>query len=484
MSWETPARGRQHSRGESTAGRREERDRAPVPPGVLALRALQQHVGNSTVSALLTDPVMVQRDHVATARPRGQAVVSGPAVTVMRRLLFESTIEIRRRLLESRRFRVTAGGLRIVVLPSPVDSSVPNARDFSFGVTLTREYDWWPDDEIGTCEAMTGGPRTFAFANLPSGTYYLTIWRTFDHPHCPLLGDVLVFDEAVAADSAGCQRDHDMTALEVVHLALDAAGFIPVLGAVPDGVNAAIYAVEGDWPNAGLSAVAMVPAWGDGVKLGVVAGRSSIKISEKAAFRLGEEGIAKGLKEVKAASRTERSAAREALTDADGRALDETFTGGRNEGAFQTSERLKRGNLGERLATDALARDGHTILNYKPDILGTNQGGIDMVTMRDGFVYFVDNKALSRSGNVSSVSALTTNFPANRATALEELQGALAHAHGSSERAVLARAIAAIQENRVKRAVTNANLTSDSRILSGVTDRLAQQGIEFIDVMR
>ena len=91
--------------------------------------------------------------------------------------------------------------------------------------------------------------------------------------------------------------------IDIVHGALDIAGFIPVLGAIPDGINAAIYVVEGDWANAGLSAVAMVPAWGDGVKLGAIAGKSAIKISQKAAIKLGEEGIAKGLKEVKAASK-------------------------------------------------------------------------------------------------------------------------------------------------------------------------------------
>ena len=79
-------------------------------------------------------------------------------------------------------------------------------------------------------------------------------------------------------------------------------------------------------------------------------------------------------------------------------------------GPYQTTQRLARGNLGERAATEALARDGHQILHYKPEITGTNQGGIDMVTMRNGIVYLVDNKALSKGGNVSSVSALTTNF--------------------------------------------------------------------------
>src|SRR5207249_3020292 len=52
-------------------------------------------------------------------------------------------------------------------------------------------------------------------------------------------------------------------------------------------------------------------------------------------------------------------------------------------GSYEGPKRLARGNLGEKLATDALAKDGHTILDYKPDIAGTNQGGIDIVTMKE-----------------------------------------------------------------------------------------------------
>jgi hypothetical protein len=226
----------------------------------------------------------------------------------MMRKGFESTVQVCHRVLESRHFQVTSGGLRVVLLPKGLDRAVPGCRDFDYAVTLARSEDWWPDADIATCEATTGGASSFTFANVPPGTYYLTIWRNFDHPHCCLEGDLLVFDEPVSADSAGCARRKQLTAMEIVHGALDLAGFVPVLGAIPDGINAAIYVVEGDWANAGLSAVAMVPAWGDGVKLGAMAGRSAIRISEKAAIRLGEEGIARGLKEVKAASKAEKAA--------------------------------------------------------------------------------------------------------------------------------------------------------------------------------
>lgn len=54
---------------------------------------------------------------------------------------------------------------------------------------------------------------------------------------------------------------------EVVHGALDVAGFIPGVGAVADLANAALYAVEGDYANAAMSALAAIPGVGDTIAL-------------------------------------------------------------------------------------------------------------------------------------------------------------------------------------------------------------------------
>lgn len=164
-------------------------------------------------------------------------------------------------------------------------------------------------------------------------------------------------------------------------------------------------------------------------------------------------------------------------------ALGQTFSGGQNEGIFQTTSRLARGNLGERLATESLATQGHAILSFKPSILGTNQGGIDIVTIRNGVVHLIDNKALSRSGNVSSVSALTTNYAQNLKAVRQELSNALLQPNiSSSETALLNQAIQSINSGNVVRAVTNANLAPDDKILSGVTQNLQNQGIQFLNV--
>jgi hypothetical protein len=227
---------------------------------------------------------------------------------VQRSLLFESTVHICHNVLETRSFNVSNGGIRVVLLLDPLPLDSKYCHNHKFWVELSKKDEWlWIDDDISTCESETGGARSFSIGGLSKGTHYLTISRAFDNPYCCLSGDILVFDEPVSNDSTSCERDKDPSALDIVHGALDLAGFIPVLGAIPDGINAGIYALEGDWANAGLSAVAMVPAWGDGVKLGAIAGKNAIKISEKAALRLGEEGIAKGIKEVRAASKIEKA---------------------------------------------------------------------------------------------------------------------------------------------------------------------------------
>ena len=74
-----------------------------------------------------------------------------------------------------------------------------------------------------------------------------------------------------------------------VHFALGAAGFIPGLGALPDVLDAGIYALEGDAINAGLSLGAAVPFAGDAVKAGTLVG--------KAGKHLGRELVERGLRE-------------------------------------------------------------------------------------------------------------------------------------------------------------------------------------------
>ena len=70
-------------------------------------------------------------------------------------------------------------------------------------------------------------------------------------------------------------------AMGVVHEVLDWAGFVPGLGAIPDAINAGIYAIEGDWGNAALSGAAAIPIVGDAIK-GVDKARDVVKAVDKA----------------------------------------------------------------------------------------------------------------------------------------------------------------------------------------------------------
>ena len=70
--------------------------------------------------------------------------------------------------------------------------------------------------------------------------------------------------------------------LDIVHGALDVAGFIPGLGAVADVLNAGIYLAEGDYAEAAWAMVAAVPGVGDAAK--------AARMAKKAAALLAKHG--------------------------------------------------------------------------------------------------------------------------------------------------------------------------------------------------
>tara|TARA_B100001059_G_scaffold72361_1_gene69529 strand:+ start:34586 stop:36853 length:2268 start_codon:yes stop_codon:yes gene_type:complete len=57
-------------------------------------------------------------------------------------------------------------------------------------------------------------------------------------------------------------KKEGMSWLEKLQLSLDAAGMVPGYGEFADLANAAIYGMQGDWKNAGISAAAMIPVVG------------------------------------------------------------------------------------------------------------------------------------------------------------------------------------------------------------------------------
>ncbi len=69
------------------------------------------------------------------------------------------------------------------------------------------------------------------------------------------------------------------------HDLLDTAGFIPVVGEVADFANAVLYLTEGDWKNAGISALSMVPQVGDLAKSSRLARKVVQEVSQTAVGR-------------------------------------------------------------------------------------------------------------------------------------------------------------------------------------------------------
>ncbi|MDB9526536.1 hypothetical protein PN498_11090 [Oscillatoria sp. CS-180] len=83
-----------------------------------------------------------------------------------------------------------------------------------------------------------------------------------------------------------------------IHTGLDAAGFIPVIGAAFDIANAGLYAAEGDWGNVALSTVSSVPGIGDAI--GGTA--KAVKLTSKAIPKAGKM-VSMGSKTIKHSSR-------------------------------------------------------------------------------------------------------------------------------------------------------------------------------------
>ena len=69
--------------------------------------------------------------------------------------------------------------------------------------------------------------------------------------------------------------------LDGVQTGLDVVGFVPGFGEIADGINALISLGRGDVAGAALSAMSMVPVWGDAVGKGGKIARAAIKHGDK-----------------------------------------------------------------------------------------------------------------------------------------------------------------------------------------------------------
>jgi hypothetical protein len=250
-----------------------------------------------------------------TATPE-QAPVSflqrSPNPVLMRSPLFNSTMEICHRLLRSREFEVTEGGLQVIAngtweaSDEWAGSEPPRCGNPVYHMTL-EEVGWLWNSGYGTCEFQMGETMTRIWNDLPSDTYRLTIWTNNTNPNCCLRGNIEVSQGSGFSGSSCTQPPPGP--LEMLHGALDVAGLIPVLGAVPDAINAGIYLIEGDWTNAGLSAVAIIPIFGDAATVAKVGTRTVVRVTGEGIQRVGREGIEAGLREARSGQRVATRAA-------------------------------------------------------------------------------------------------------------------------------------------------------------------------------
>ena len=99
-----------------------------------------------------------------------------------------------------------------------------------------------------------------------------------------------------ATDKTEAKQESNWNPLDMLQLGLDIAGFIPVVGAVFDVVNAGIYAARGDYASAALSAVAAIPGIGDCAAAAKVGFKAAKTVSSTS------KALKVGMKAAKAAS--------------------------------------------------------------------------------------------------------------------------------------------------------------------------------------
>lgn len=224
---------------------------------------------------------------------------------VMRTPLLTSTMRICKKVLKGEHvFHVSEGGVIVTTNATwePSEewqgSERPQCGSDEFNVELTQKGHVW-DSPYGSCPFQMGRPYSKQWTDIPEDDYYLIISTNNTNPNCCLEGDVEVSQQkGLSGDS--CTQPPPGP-LEMLHDALTIAGMIPTLGAIPDAVNAGIYVIQGDWTNAGISAIAMIPIFGEAASVAQIGERTVLKVSGEAIEKVGSKEMGAAFKEAKAA---------------------------------------------------------------------------------------------------------------------------------------------------------------------------------------
>jgi hypothetical protein len=248
-----------------------------------------------------------------TGPPPSGAISRTPArePLIMRTPVLDSTMKICYQVLEGQTvFPVSDGGLVVTANATwePTEEwGNPNERPScgpdTYDITLVKK-NLLIDDEYGTCSFQAGGSDTHQWTKLPEGKYFLRIKVGNHNPNCCFEGDVKASQEkGLSGETCTQPPPPPPGPLEILHDALALAGLVPALGAIPDAIDASVYVVQGDWENAGIAAIAMIPIFGEAATLGKFAEKTVVKIEGKAILKTGKVEIANGLRAVKVGSR-------------------------------------------------------------------------------------------------------------------------------------------------------------------------------------
>ena len=184
-----------------------------------------------------------------------------------------------------------------------------------------------------------------------------------------------------------------------VHFVLGAAGFVPGLGAVPDLLDAGVYALEGDMISAGLSATAAIPLGGDAVKAGTLVGKGGkqlLKVAEESVLKKVEKRVIGATDEaVDAIRQTEK----QIVKDGGQGAL-------KNAETTATKRTAQAGNTGNAAGKTA-STDGNVHIQgnprpskpRKPDVKEWQKKGGKVERNRDGSVTYTNKDGVSVTYN-------------------------------------------------------------------------------------
>jgi hypothetical protein len=255
---------------------------------------------------------------------------SGNPALMRKALPFDSTIQMRHRVLKGQtKFEVKTGAIAVTsdarwhIRDDDVEEGEePKRQELStkevcgtptYGITVTQEG-WW-DTDYGTCYFPATGPRRAVWNKLPEDTYYLTIFSNDHNPHCVLEGEVRV--EALSGVEGKTCTELPPGPKQKLHDALALAGMIPALGAFPDLINAGIYAIDGEWKEAGISVAVALPFLGDSFQAARQGEKLVIKVAGRDVERLGTQKIARALEEAKTETKAVEVAKAEAQAEKD-----------------------------------------------------------------------------------------------------------------------------------------------------------------------